>query len=202
MIKFNTAIILAGGTSSRMGFNKELIQIEEQKMIKIQIEKLNKKFEEIIVVTNNENYYKGLNCVTTSDAFKNKGPIGGLHAGLLKSSSLYSYLIACDMPVINTQYINYLIKKLCFIEKFACITKFGDWIEPFNAFYSKNIIAYLEEYMSEGGNSINGVLKKLEVMYIEENIARKYSSNWDMFINLNTKDDLLNYINQEMVASI
>lgn len=202
MIRFNTAIILAGGKSSRMGFNKELIQIEEQKMIKIQIEKLNKKFEEIIVVTNNEDYYKGLNCVTTSDIIENKGPIGGLHAGLLKSSSLYSYLIACDMPVINIQYINHMIKKLYFVEKYACITKFGDWIEPFNAFYSKNIIAYLEEYISEGGNSINGLLKKLEVTYIEENIARKYSSNWDMFINFNTKDDISNYINQEMMGSI
>lgn len=202
MNRFNTAIILAGGKSTRMGFNKELIQINEQKMISIQIEKLSKKFDEIIVVTNNKDIYKNMNCVATSDIIKDKGPIGGLHAGLLKSSSIYAYVIACDMPVINMGYINYLMKKLYYEEKYACITKFGNWIEPFNAFYSKNIIEYLESYIDKGGNSINGLLKELEIKYIEENIARKYSSNWDMFINFNTKDDILNFINQEKLETI
>ena len=55
-----SAIILAGGESRRMEYNKEYIKVQDKYLVHTQIETLNSLFEEVIVVTNNEEHYKGL----------------------------------------------------------------------------------------------------------------------------------------------
>ena len=48
MKKIGTAIIIAGGKSSRMGFDKQLIKIGDNYLMDIIIDNLNKTFEEIM----------------------------------------------------------------------------------------------------------------------------------------------------------
>ncbi len=111
MDKFGTAIILAGGKSSRMGFDKQFLIINEKRVMEIVISKLRAEFKEIIIVTNKPESYKNLADKVVSDIIKGKGPLSGLHAGLKHSSSKYSYFIACDMPNINIEYIRYMKRK-------------------------------------------------------------------------------------------
>lgn len=191
MKNLGTAIILAGGKSSRMCFDKQFIKIRDRYLIDIIIDNLNKCFEEIIVVSNLKNIYSNRNVIVIEDEFKNLGPLGGLHAGLKNSSCVYSYVTACDMPYINIEYIEYMIKLLKdHSEVDALITQFGKWIEPFNCFYSKNIISYIEQHITAGERSIYSLAKKLNVIYITEKTARCFSPEWEMFRNLNTKEDL------------
>ena len=44
----------------------------------------------------------------------------------------------------------------------------GDWIEPFNAFYSKDMIGDIKEHITQNRRSVNSLLSKLTVHYIEE----------------------------------
>ncbi len=190
MKKFGTAVILAGGKSSRMGKNKELLSINNRRLVETQISKLETLFDEVIVITNNPMYYKKYNCKTYKDEIKGKGPIGGIYSGLINSSSRYAYFLACDMPVINKKYIKYMKTKLDKNNKKTAITLLGEWIEPFNAFYSKELILELESYIKKGGLSIHELVKNTDSFFIEEYKAREFSHNWDMFINFNTKEDI------------
>ena len=121
------------------------------------------------------------------------GPLSGIHAGLSAASSEYSFVIACDMPQINTKYIDYMMELLNKNESMACITKFGDWIEPFNAFYSKALIEHIESFLMGGGKAVHRLLMNHNVEYIPEEVARSFSPDWGMFFNLNTREDLLKY---------
>ncbi|SHJ62903.1 molybdopterin-guanine dinucleotide biosynthesis protein A [Paramaledivibacter caminithermalis DSM 15212] len=186
---------MAGGKSSRLGFDKQLIRVGENYLIDIIIDNLYKFFDEIIIVTNKNRTYNNKNIIVMEDEIKNVGPLGGLYVGLKKSTSIYSYVIACDMPYINNGYIKYMtniIKK----QKvgYALITQFGQWIEPFNAFYSRGIVKYIEEHLNRGQRSIHSLMKKLEVTYINEKTARRFSPNWEMFYNINTKEELDEYL--------
>ncbi|MCF6464259.1 molybdenum cofactor guanylyltransferase [Clostridium sp. Cult1] len=194
MKKFGTAVILAGGKSTRMGFDKQLLKINERRLIDNLRRKLNKNFDEIIVVTNKSEYYLGFPDKITKDIIIGKGPLSGIHAGLKASSSQYAYFVACDMPNINLDYIEYMKEELKELKVKACITRFGEWIEPFNAFYSKGMIENIEEHLSYNRRSVNSLLSKLSVYYIEEEKAREFSPNWDMFLNLNTKEELNDYL--------
>jgi molybdopterin-guanine dinucleotide biosynthesis protein A len=40
------------------------------------------------------------------------------------------------------------------------------------------------------------LVKELKCVFIEEKIARKYSPNWNMFINFNTKEDVETYLKE------
>lgn len=196
MEKFGTAIILAGGKSSRMGFDKQFLKIEERRLMDSIIQKLNKEFEEIIIVTNKPEYYIGLSHIITKDIIEGKGPLGGIHAGLTFSSSEYNFIVACDMPNINMDYVRFMKASIKNNNIDGCVTRFGDWIEPFSSFYSRHIIKDIEEHLLSNRRSINSLLGKLNIQYIEEIKAREFSPNWDMFINLNTKEDLTNYLEE------
>lgn len=192
MRKFGTAAILAGGKSTRMGFDKQLLKINEKRLIDNLVSKLSVEFEEIIVVTNNPQYYLDFNFKLVKDIIVGKGPLSGIHAGLKESNSQFVYFIACDMPNINLKYIRYMKYKIRDLDMDikACVTKFGVNIEPFNGFYSKDIILNIEDYLVQGKRSLNRLIKQLQTYYVEEEEARMFSPNWDMFLNLNTKEDL------------
>jgi molybdopterin-guanine dinucleotide biosynthesis protein A len=194
MKKFGTAVILAGGKSTRMGFDKQLLKINERRLIDNLRRKLNKVFDDIVVVTNRSEYYLGFPDKITKDIIVGKGPLSGIHAGLKVSYSQYVYFVACDMPNINLNYIEYMKKELKDLKVKACVTRYGEWIEPFNAFYSKDMIENIEEHLSNNRRSVNSLLSKLPVHYIEEEKAREFSPNWDMFLNLNTKEELNDYL--------
>lgn len=190
MKKFGTAIILAGGKSTRMGFDKQFLELNKKRLIDIIINKLKEEFEEIIIVTNKPEEYRKYTQKILSDKIKDVGPLGGIYTGLKESTFKYAFVIACDMPNISPDYIKYM-KNI--IEKQSvdlCITKNGDNIEPFHSFYSKAIVEDIKEYLLSGRRNIKGLAKELNTLYIEEKWARKYSPDLIIFENLNTQKDL------------
>lgn len=196
MKSFGSAIILAGGKSTRMGFDKQLLRLRERSLSEGLIKRLKNYFDETIVVTNKPELYIGLADKITRDIIPDMGPLSGIHAGLSVASFDYSYVIACDMPQINFEYIDYMRAVLQERGSMACITRFGDWIEPFNGFYSRYLIDPIENYLLDGGKAVHRLLIDYEVEYISEETARKFSPDWEMFFNLNTREDLLRYVEE------
>jgi len=191
MAHMETAIILAGGKSSRMGFDKQFLKLQDKYVIEIIAEKLKKVFSEIIIVTGRPEEYVKYGFKLVEDEVRNFGPLAGIHVGLKNSGSIYNYVVACDMPFINLKYIRYMMQ---LIEESddrvdGVITKLGDWIEPFNAFYSQNLISRIEENMKNGKRQINLMLQDANVLYVSEAKAREFSPDWEMFTNINTFKD-------------
>lgn len=187
----DTAVILAGGESTRMGFDKQFLKIDGEYLIKTVAKKLSKYFEKIIIISNNPKIKLldfDTNVSVYEDDIKYCGPLGGIYTALNKTDSDLIYVIACDMPNINDEYIKYLKSKIGFYE--GVITKFGDWVEPFNGIYSSNIKKDIKKYLLTGRRNIFGFARSKNFLYIEESIARKYSPDWKMFDNLNTEKDL------------
>lgn len=191
---FGTCIILAGGKSSRMGFDKQFLRVDKRRLMYSIISKLENEFDEIIIVTNKPEHYIGISQKITRDILEDKGPLGGIHAGLKLAKSKYSFVIACDMPNVNLDYIRYMKTQTC---KMGITTRFGDWIEPFCSFYSKDIVEDIENYLRTEKRSINHLLMDLDINYIEEEKAREFSPNWDMFLNLNTQNDLESFLDSQ-----
>lgn len=188
-----SAIILAGGESTRMEYNKEYIKIKEKYLVHSQIEILNKLFEEVIVVTNNPNHYKDFDVTITKDILSGKSPMNGLHAGLVESSFEYCYIIACDMPYLDSDFIEHLISNIKTHE--AYVAKHNGFIEPFNAIYKKSIIPKIENFIKNHKFGFQKMVNKLNTFYFEEvDVARFLSKN--IFKNVNSESDLYEITNQ------
>ena len=187
---FKTAVILAGGKSSRMGLDKQFLRINEVRIMEKLIRELSKEFEDIIIVTNKPEEYKKDGVRIISDEIKEFGPLSGIHVGIKQSKSRYVYFIACDMPNVNLDYIHYMKKVLTNSKANACIAKREGRLEPFNAFYSVDILPEVEELITLNRRSIAGLIDSIEPIFIEENVLKKYDYSFDMFTNLNSKEDL------------
>lgn len=187
---FKTAVILAGGKSSRMGFDKQFLRINEVRIMEKLIHELSKEFEDIIIVTNKPEEYKKDGVRIISDEIKEFGPLSGIHVGIKQSKSRYIYFIACDMPNVNLDYIRYIKKVLTNSKANACVAKREGKVEPFNAFYSVDVLPEIEKLITLNRRSISGLIDIIEPIFIEENVLKKYDYSFDMFINLNSKEDL------------
>jgi len=192
MEEFKTAVILAGGKSSRMGFDKQFLRINEVRIMESLIHELRKEFEDIIIVTNKPEEYRstenGIRII--SDEIKEIGPLSGIYGGLKESKSKYVYFIACDMPNISLNYIRYMKKKLINNKGNACVARIEGKVEPFNAFYSVDILSEIEKLIALNRRSMLGLIGIIEPIFIEEDVFEKYNYSFDMFINLNSKEDL------------
>lgn len=191
----NTAIILAGGKSRRMGLDKQVLTINNKRIIDTLIEKLEKIFTEIIIVTNKPASFANYPQKIVKDEVKDGGPLAGIHVGLKHSSSLYNYIIACDMPYINIDYIEYMKKLIDSSpsKKDGVVTRFREHIEPFNGFYSKELVDKIEMNLMNKKRSIHTILEDADILYVSEKKAREFSLHWEMFINLNSLEDLREY---------
>lgn len=201
MDQFKSAVILAGGKSSRMGFDKQFLKIQEKRLIDIISKKLKAEFDEIIIVTNKKEEYAGGNYRAICDEIPGQGPLSGIHAGLRAASSKYVYFIACDMPDLNLQYIRRMKQKLKDSQKDGCICELNSKIEPFNSFYSKKVIGNIERALQDGVRSVHRLSKTLDLVVIQEDEVQKYDRPLSMFSNLNTKEDLKEYLNTKEASS-
>ena len=187
---FKTAVILAGGKSSRMGFDKQFLEINESRLMENLVCELKKEFEDIIIVTNKPGEYKESSCRIVGDEIKEMGPLSGIHIGLKESKSKYVYFIACDMPNINLDYISLMKREVVNANANACVTKKDGKIEPFNSFYSIDILQKIEKLILKNRRSMLALIDSIETIFIEDSVMKKYNCSFDMFVNLNTKEDL------------
>ena len=188
--RFGAAIILAGGKSSRMGFDKQFLKIDKKRLMSLVINKLEEEFDEIIIVTNKPEEYNEFNQKIRTDIIKGMGPLSGIHSGLNEASSEYAFVIACDMPNIDIDYIRYMKKAIENKDIDICVTRIRDRIEPLHGFYSKRIIENIEKHLLSNMRAINSLITKSKTHYIEEDEVVKFSLNKDIFKNLNTIEDL------------
>lgn len=188
-MKFGSAVILAGGKSSRMGFDKQFLQIRNRSLLRYHGRTLSELFDQIVVVTNAPQLYLETSFTLVSDEIRDKGPLAGLHVGLKAARSQYVYLLACDMPYLNLDYIRFMQRRLDAVDAETCVTRQGEWLEPFNGFYSRDLVPVIEEYLACGRQSLFHFIRSRNTLYISEQQARGFSPDWSMFLNLNTRQE-------------
>lgn len=174
-----------------MGFDKQLIEIQGEILPIYLGEKLKKHFEEIIIVTYRPELYKDADFFIVEDIYKHKGPMAGLHAGLknMRKDSEGAFLVACDMPFLNDNYIEFLKGK--FTKNISGVVSIKDgFIEPMMGIYNKNLIPDIEKRLEKGKNKLRDLIKEKDFLYLKEEFLKEKFKTLDFFENLNYEKDL------------
>jgi len=194
MKEFGSAVILAGGLSTRMGFDKQFLEIGDTVLSRYLAATLSMEFDEVIIVTNRPECYTGDGLRAVSDIIPGRGPLSGIHSGLSAATSRFVFCIACDMPNLSLDYIRHLKSKIRGGFHDACVARAGEWIEPFQAFYSRAIISRIEDYLNLDRRSVFPLLRTLNTLYLTEEEARPFNRDGRLFANLNTRQELESFI--------
>lgn len=176
-----SAIILAGGKSSRMNYSpKALLEYEEEFFIDREIKALNK-FDEILISCNDSRIIEKIKGFTIiEDEIKDIGPIGGIYSALKKIKNEKGIIVSCDMPFLNKEILE-MLGKIDF-EEDCLIPTLNGRLEPFCGVYKKEIIEKIYESIKEKEYSLRGMFKKLNIKKIEI----KDENN---FTNINTVEE-------------
>ena len=166
-IRFTTAAILAGGLSRRMGFDKYKIQVGGKKLLDMLVDKLHQEFETLFIVANSDDIELPEGVILIRDDFPGQGPMAGIQAALKHADSDYVYVMACDMPQINLEYIRLMKTMLESRPAEACCFKNGTITEPFHAFYSKKAEPKIAELLRSGQRKAQAILDDLDCIAVE-----------------------------------
>lgn len=173
-----------------MGFDKSRLKVNNRLLIEVIAEQLEEVFEEIILLTNDKEKFKDLKYKIFEDIIPDSGPIGALYSALRYASSRHVFITACDMPAINLDFIRHMMELIEAENAEGVVSRKSGYIEPLYAFYSKAMLGAIENQINKHDYKLLPVIFSSKVHYIEENEVRKYSSNLDIFTNLNYQADL------------
>lgn len=191
---FATAAILAGGKSSRMGFDKQLLTDNNRRILESVSDSLKNEFSDILIVTSKPELYEGMDVRVCSDEFHNMGPLAGIHAALSNGLSKYVYLIACDMPVVSLPYISHIKQRIYETGAKVCVCRRNDRFEPFNGFYSRELLPDVERRLKDGSSSLFRFINASDPLIISEETARRFDREFRMFTNINTRSEYDAYL--------
>ncbi len=177
-----TAIVLAGGQSTRMGIDKGLMDFNGKPLISHVLEAL-KPLCSTILISTNKPEYEAFGYPLIADQYQGIGPMGGLHAGLLASKDTDNLLLSCDMPLVNADLLDTLLVHRMNYQ--AVIPVVNGQSFPICAYYNKSALAILEAEISAGLYKMQLFLKKLHAheLQLDQNVFGQ------KLFNINTQRD-------------
>ena len=142
-MKFS-AVILAGGKSSRMGRDKALLEVDGQPLLARQIQiARDAGADEVFISGRADADYTAFTCPVLRDRFLETGPLAGIEAALMATASPLLLALAVDLPGMDVDFLRRLAGQ-CAVGCGA-IPRVDGFIEPLAAFYPKTSVSLLTE---------------------------------------------------------
>jgi molybdopterin-guanine dinucleotide biosynthesis protein A len=186
-----TSIILAGGKSLRLGRSKFLETLGDKSLIQWVIDRLATLSTEIIIATARGEAIPCSSAVrmkTVADFYPGKGPLAGIHSGLIASSGSRAIVVGCDTPFLSTGLLEYMTQTSPTFD--IAVPRIKDKVEPLCAVYSKNCLAPIQELLEQNELRIIELFRMVKVRYIEEDEIDSFDPGHLSFLNINSQADL------------
>ncbi len=188
-----TAILLAGGDSTRMGRDKTMLPIDGQPMIKHVYEQLQPHFSQTLVSSSNASLHDFLGATVIADDVAGRGPLAGIASALKASTSNVNFVMACDMPEIDAGLIRTMLRQVGDYD--AVVPKVGPQMyEPLFAVYKKSALPAIEQVLQSGSNRVIDCFDRCRVKYIDLP-GRQFS-------NINTKAEYCGLVEEKTDAGM
>jgi len=185
MIDSITGVVLAGGKSTRMGLNKAQMPYRDRALIEFPIETLGRVFSRVILSVHRQEDYSELALSRIQDRYDETGPLGGI-TSVLETGIARIFCVACDMPFLNTDLIEYL----CGITDCdAVLPVWENRPETLHAVYSQTLLPLFQQALKSGNYRLTDALSGAHVRYIQKDTIVRLDPRGDSFRNVNTPFD-------------
>lgn len=183
----STAVILAGGKSSRMGRDKTQLIFGGQTLLSAAVARFSASFDRVYLSTAEEGKYPDIKAERVVDIYPGCGPMAGLHAALLKTPDEGVFLAAADLPFSSPEAALKVIE-LCGDCASAVIIDNEGRFEPAFGYYKKELLPYIEQFLSQGRRKMLLLFDALPCRRIS---PEELGGLWreDMLSNLNYPED-------------
>jgi molybdenum cofactor guanylyltransferase len=182
-----TGIILAGGRSSRMGSPKALLPFAGEPLIVHIVRRLQRLFDEIVVVAAPEQALPELPVTLVRDVIAFQGPVGGIYYGLKAARGEIGFVTSCDSAFSSAPLISHLLSLAPGFD--AVVPRWEGRLQPLHAIYRRTVLPFLEAQLANGELRPVFLYDRVPTRIVEENEIRRLDAHGDSFFNMNTPDD-------------
>lgn len=176
-----SAIILAGGRSSRMGTDKADLHYRTETFLEHQIKKARKLGISDLIISG----YRGQQCLekVVKDVYCQKGPLGGLEASLREARHKWCLVFTVDMPLLSVQELYLLIQQSQKSTAPATILSHQKNLEPLVGVYKAELAEAIQQELLQGKGSVRALLDKVGYEVYESTAPE------ELFQNINTPEE-------------
>jgi molybdopterin-guanine dinucleotide biosynthesis protein A len=182
-----TAIVLAGGRSSRMGRPKAMLLFDDEPLIVHIAATLRRLFTEVIVVAARGQDLPSMPVTLVRDQIAYQGPVGGIYYGLGAARGEVSFITSCDSAFLNPDLILHLMSEIP--EHDVVVPSWEGRYQPLHAVYRRSVLPYLEGQLARGELRPVFLFDKVRTRRIDEEEVRRFDPDGSSFFNMNTPDD-------------
>jgi molybdenum cofactor guanylyltransferase len=181
-----TGIILAGGKSSRFGSDKAIFEYRGKRLIEYSIEIIQPFCNHILLSSNQPEKFTFTGLPKIIDVYPDCGPIGGIHACLLRSDTEHNLVIGCDLPWLDQRLFNFLLQKSPGYQ--VVMPSHEGFIETMASYYHQSCTPALEKALLEKRYKIFDAIDSLKTYFPKVDKESFYSEK--IFANINYREDV------------
>jgi molybdopterin-guanine dinucleotide biosynthesis protein A len=183
-----TAFVLAGGKSSRMGSDKAFLRLGDETLLSQALKLTSAVVREVCIVGDAKKFAPFGRVV--EDVYRERGPLGGIHAALSGSTTDLNLMLAVDLPFVTHELLQYLLSRALESGAMVTVPRTGSGFQPLCAVYRRGFTEVAEQSLLEGKNKIDSLFARVGTCVVEENELVRAGFSAEMFRNLNTPEDL------------
>jgi molybdopterin-guanine dinucleotide biosynthesis protein A len=187
---FGSAAILAGGESSRMGFDKALLANRcGRQNLELLVESLSAHFYDVFIVRRRGLFDDtpmppGVRIVY--DDMGESGPMTGIVSALANCACEFAFICACDAQPIHPAYLDLLIRLTNEnTGRDAVLPRVNGYIQPFWSFYGARLLPQARAEVISKQQSPFRFIKNRDIYVVEENVITDAGVPTAMFSNRN-----------------
>ena len=176
-----TAILLAGGCSTRMGRDKRHLEVNGTSLIKDTYGCLTALFDQVLIsIGSPEILVPGARHVR--DVRENAGPLGGVVSAMAEADHPLVFVMACDIPDPPGDFIRHMVKQAEEYDVVVPVDEGGHY-ETLFAVYRRRLLPRLISLLDSGEKQIRRIYNDVATLELEipPNVTLR---------NLNTPEDL------------
>lgn len=159
-----TAIIFAGGKSSRMGRDKALLPFARHNTLsEFQYSKLSSLFEKVYISSKEEKF--DFEAAVITDRHEESSPLVGIISVFEALEVDEVFILSVDAPFVDEKVIEVLLKHAD--ENFdAVIAQSPSGVQPLCGIYRRSILPLAQKHLKEGNHRLNNLLKKADTQFV------------------------------------
>lgn len=186
-----SAVVLAGGKSSRMGQPKCALPFGGVTILERVVEQLKREFADVVIVAaprDSEPHQIAIPGVTLlHDETPFGGPVDAVARGLRAVRRQIAFACSCDLPMLDSA----VARKLCEMlsDEDALIPQVGGRYQPLHAAYRARCAQALSRMSASGERRLAAIMGLVNVRVLAEAAVRKLDPGLGSFLNVNTPED-------------
>jgi molybdopterin-guanine dinucleotide biosynthesis protein A len=180
--------VLGGGQSRRMGCDKALLKVDGQTLLLRAINLL-KPYAGSVAILGPPGRYESLGVPVIPDRWPGQGPLAALLTGLERSANDRNVFLACDLPLLNAQFIELLLRSKQPGNFDAVVPRTSSGWHPLCAACRRTCTARMRNVLDEGRSAIIDALPDLRGDVITSERLAEAELGEDILENVNSPDD-------------